>query len=151
MTAEESAGDELHRVVAARLSADGQRYTSNRKAIIDVLASAGSPLSLPQILERRSALPQSSVYRNLTVLEQVGAVERIATSDEFSRYELAHDLSAHHHHLVCSSCGALDDISVPAALEAALDKQLANVARRRGFEIQQHRLDLVGLCATCRT
>ena len=150
MTRTTSAGDDLHAAIATRLTASGQRYTANRRAIVDVLADAGGPLSLPQILDRRSSLPQSSVYRNLTVLEQAGAVERIATADEFSRYELAHDLSAHHHHLVCSSCGSLDDVSVPAPLEAALDKELARLARRRGFEIRRHRLDLVGLCATCR-
>jgi Fe2+ or Zn2+ uptake regulation protein len=62
-------------------------------------------------------MPQSSVYRNLSVLEQVGAVRRVITEEGIARYELAEDLTTHHHHLVCRVCGAVEDVTMPSSLE----------------------------------
>src|SRR5919109_30365 len=103
---------ELHPIAAQRLRADDQRYTAGRRALVEVLSEAEQPLTIPQLLERRRDLPQSSVYRNLAVLERAGVVHRIVTSDEFARHELAEDLTGHHHHIICSRCGAVDDFTL---------------------------------------
>ena len=63
---------DLHTTAAARLREDEQRYTSNRRALVDVLAAADQPLTIPQVLERRSDLAQSSAYRNLAVNRSAG-------------------------------------------------------------------------------
>ena len=139
---------ELHEVIAARLQTAGQRYTDGRRAIVDRLASAGHPLTIPEVLEG-STLPQSSAYRNLAVLEQAGAVHRIVTNAEFARYELAEDLTEHHHHLICSTCGQVEDFTAPPALERSLHKAVAEVEGSTGFTAAQHRLDLVGTCRSC--
>jgi Fe2+ or Zn2+ uptake regulation protein len=76
-------------------------------------------------------------------------VHRITTSDEFARYELAEDLTQHHHHLICSNCGDVTDLTVPARLESDLDHAAARIARRTGFAIDHHRLDFVGVCSAC--
>ncbi len=83
------------------------------------------------------------------MLERAGVVHRIVTSDEYARYELAEDFTEHHHHLICSTCGDVTDFTVTPGLEADLETALAKVARRTGFHIEQHRLDLVGTCADC--
>jgi Fe2+ or Zn2+ uptake regulation protein len=142
---------ELHPIAAERLRADDQRYTAGRRALVEVLHDAERPLTIAQLLERRRDLAQSSVYRNLVVLERVGIVHRIVTTDEFARYELAEDLTEHHHHLICSGCGDLKDFTVPAKLETELDDAAARVAKKTGFLVDQHRLDFVGLCPACRT
>ena len=78
-------------------------------------------------------------------------VHRIVTNAEFARFELAEDLTDHHHHhLVCTECGAISDFTVPDHLEAAIDALAAGVAERSGFVVERHRLDLFGRCATCR-
>lgn len=106
---------------------------------------------MPEMLERGDGLAQSSVYRNMVVLEQAGVVRRIVTNDEFARYELAEDLTGHHHHhLVCGSCGAVEDFIVPQAIEELLDSALDQVAEQHGFAADGHRLDLSGLCRDCR-
>ncbi len=140
---------DLHELAAARLRAHGQRYTRSRRAIVGDLAAADAPLSIPQLLERNGSLAQSSTYRNLTELEDAGVVHRIVTADEFSRYELAEDLTGHHHHLICSRCGDVRDFTVPSALERDLDRALDRIAAEHGFTADNHRLDLVGTCATC--
>ena len=81
-------------------------HATQRRALVDLLAEVDQPLTIPQLLERRRGLAQSSAYRNLAVLERAGVVHRIVTSDEFARYELAEDLTEHHHHLICASAAA---------------------------------------------
>jgi Fe2+ or Zn2+ uptake regulation protein len=141
--------DELHATAADRLRGDGQRYTTQRRALVDLLSEVDQPLTIPQLLDRRPGLAQCSAYRNLAVLERAGVVHRIVTSDEFARYELTEDLTHHHHHLICSSCGDVTDFEVSATVEQELESALAKVAKRTGFQVRTHRLDLVGTCPTC--
>jgi len=106
---------DLDATATARLRSAGQRYTTQRRRLIELLADAGSPVSIPDILAGGSGLKQSSVYRNLAALEQAGVVRRLVTDEEFGRYELAEDLIGHHHHLVCSRCGKMRDATIAAA------------------------------------
>jgi Fe2+ or Zn2+ uptake regulation protein len=85
----------------------------------------------------------------LSILEEVGAVRRVVTNDDFARYELAEDLTEHHHHLICSSCGAVEDFTVSKQLEERLTSAMTSVARRTGFQPTHHRLDLLGSCSNC--
>src|SRR5918995_1834754 len=136
---------ELHEEAASRLRRLDQRYTRSRRTLVSVLATGEAPLSIPQLLARDRALAQSSAYRNLAVLEQAGVVHRIVSSDEFSRYELAEDLTQHHHHhLICTTCGEVRDFTAPARIEDDLDRNLQRVATQHGFDADHHRLDLVG-------
>ena len=141
--------DELRDTVVSRLGRVQQRLTANREAIIGVLAVTSRPLTIPEILDARDGLAQSSVYRNLVVLEQAGVVHRIVTNDEFARFELAEDLVGHHHHLICSRCGTVEDVPPNARLEQSLRHAVDQVARATGFRTQAHRVDLVGLCRRC--
>ncbi len=139
----------VHETAAERLRDVGQRYTGTRHRLIDILARAGSPLSIPEIVKGRRGFPQSSVYRNLSDLVEAGVVRRVVTEDGFGRFELTEDLTGHHHHLICSRCGQTQDVTLPAELERRLNDALDGVARRAGFADVQHRLDLVGLCGRC--
>ena len=140
---------ELHEITAERLAAEHQRYTANRRAIVDILGAAPRPLALSEVLAEGDGLAQSSVYRNLAVLEEAGVVRKVAAADEFARYELAEDLTGHHHHLLCTRCGAVEDFTLPPQVERSIEMALGTAARRTGFHGLHHRLDLVGLCATC--
>jgi Fe2+ or Zn2+ uptake regulation protein len=145
----DQASEQVHEVVATRLRAVGQRLTSNRQALLDALTAAARPLTIPEILDERPDLAQSSVYRNLVVLEEAGVVHRVLGTDEFARWELTEDLAGHHHHLICSSCGRVDDVPASAGLERSVAAAAAEITRTTGFTTQQHRIDLVGLCRDC--
>ncbi|MEP7059636.1 MAG: Fur family transcriptional regulator [Actinomycetota bacterium] len=134
---------------SARLRAAGQRYTSQRRALVSLLAGAGSPLPVPAILAAGGGLTQSSAYRNLAVLEQAGVVRRVVTDEDFARYEPTEELMGHHHHLVCSECGRVEDVALPTDVEAQLDRSLDRLARGAGFASVSHRLDLIGICRDC--
>lgn len=142
----------LHATTAQWLTKDNQRYTSQRRALVAVLADAVQPLTIPQLLERQPGLAQSSAYRNLAVLERAGVVRRIVTSDEFARYELAEELTHHHHHhLICTDCGGVTDFELSDTIEHTLETALASMAARTGFVIRDHQLDIVGTCPKCRS
>lgn len=140
---------DVHATAAGRLREDGQRYTACRRTLVEVLAATDRPLTIAELLERDARLAQSSAYRNLAVLEQAGVVDRLVTDDEYARFELAEDLTGHHHHLICSSCGRVADFTVSPALERQLAAAFDRLSAEHGFAVEHHRLDLVGRCARC--
>jgi Fur family transcriptional regulator, ferric uptake regulator len=149
MAREPSSREELHDAVAARLRSADQRYTAGRRDLVELLAEAPRPATIPEILQRAPALAQSSAYRNLVVLEECGVAHRVVTSDERSRYELAEDLMGHHHHLICTSCGRVDDFTVSLRTERNLEAALERAVAGTGFRAAAHRLDVIGTCASC--
>jgi Fe2+ or Zn2+ uptake regulation protein len=144
------ATDDLHAVVEGRLRRIDQRYTAGRRAIVDVLIQAGQPVNIADIAARLPQLPRSSAYRHLVDLQTAGVVRRIAANDEFARFELAEDLTEHHHHLLCVDCGNVIDATPPAEFERMVARYLRSLAEAEGFEPSSHRVDVLGLCATCR-
>lgn len=141
---------EFDEIALRCLRADGQRYTSGRRRIVHTLAEAGRPLTIPMILQHEPTLAQSSVYRNLAVLEQAGLVSKIALGDEHAHYELGEALTEHHHHhLVCRTCGRVSDVDLPDSAERALDRAVHEIAERLAFVVESHRFDLVGVCGDC--
>lgn len=112
------------------------------------LERARKPLSTAEIVAGHTG-PQSSVYRNLSVLEHAGVVRRVITEGEFARFELAEELTEHHHHLICSNCGKVEDVTISPSLETTMDHTLDRLARRSGFAKVRHRLDLIGTCRAC--
>jgi Fe2+ or Zn2+ uptake regulation protein len=140
----------LHQVAEARLRLIEQRYTAGRRAIVELLRAAGHPVSIGDIADRLPDLPRSSAYRHLTDLQAAGLVRRVAASDEFARFELAEDLTEHHHHLLCVRCGKVTDVTPSPEFELHVSVTVDELAAAEGFEPQGHRLDVLGVCAACR-
>ena len=138
-------------LIRLRLSRLGQRYTPLREALVRALAHAGRPLTVPEIVAAAPDLPQSSAYRNVTTLIDAGVVRRVVGTDDHGRFELTEELSGHHHHLVCSTCGNVEDLHPSIELERVLDSLVEAAAVQQGYQFLEHRLDLVGLCRTCRS
>jgi Fe2+ or Zn2+ uptake regulation protein len=141
---------EVHTEIALRLAGLDQRYTRLRRALVETMAAAGRPLTVPEILATSPELPQSSAYRNVTALIEAGVARRVTGTDDHGRVELAEDLSHHHHHLVCASCGKVDDVRPSPRLERALADAARAAADELDFDVVEHRFDLVGVCADCR-
>jgi Fur family ferric uptake transcriptional regulator len=133
-----------------RLRKDGQRFTTGRQLILRTLQEVGGPITIPGILRLQPSLAQSSVYRNLAVLEHAGLVSKISMGDDHAHYELGEEITNnHHHHLVCTECGTVSDVTLSPSAERSLDKALNEAAAGATFELHQHRLDLLGRCANC--
>lgn len=141
---------DVETTVASRLRHMGQRFTHGRRALVEALTRADRPVTIDEILRAEPRLPQSSTYRNLALLQQAGVVHRVSTDHEFARFELAEDLTdRHHHHLVCESCGTIEDVEIPSRLDRSVRGALDELAHTVGFRVTSHRVDAFGLCARC--
>lgn len=140
---------DLHEEVSRRLTENEQRYTSGRRALVGVLADAGRPLTIPEVLGRSRGVPQSTAYRNLTVLVEAGVARRVNGTDDHGRFELAEDLTGHHHHVICTTCGTVTDVHVAPRLELALEAAADAATADLGFEVSGHTIDLLGTCRRC--
>ena len=140
---------DVHDIAARKLAMINQRYSSRRRRLVEALDRADHPLVATDIVAIDEDLPQSSVYRNLAVLEVAGVVVKVLTNGDRAAFELAEELKGHHHHLVCVQCGLVLDIDVPNEVEQMLDTGVADLVSQAGFVLVGHRLDLLGRCKNC--
>lgn len=140
--------DETLHDIRGFLGAQGYFWTQARAAVLTVLSTQPNPLRAEEIhraLQHRH-INLSSVYRALRLFENLNVVHRVALGKGAPRYELADGYRDHHHHLVCDSCGRIEDVS-PCPVEAvSLTRQ---IQRRTGFTVRSHVLELFGLCRSC--
>jgi len=142
--------EDLHEFVEVLLRRIDQRYTSGRRAVVELLESSGHPLSISEIEAKIPEVPRSSAYRHLSDLQRAGVVRRIAAGDEFARFELAEDFLHHHHHLLCSSCGRVIDVTPTRAFERTVARMVQELTLEQGFHATSHALDVIGHCASCQ-
>lgn len=132
--------------VAAMLRERGFRITPQREAIVhEVLGTDGhiTPQDVTRRVQQRlPAVNPSTVYRTLTLLEDVGVVRHshLEGGAEYHRTD-----EVEHVHLACSRCGAEDDLSIAEAEELR-----AVVQRHHGFLPDLTHFAISGLCARCQ-
>jgi len=94
-------------------------------------------------------IPLSSLYRTLTVLQDAGIVMPHYGVHGVTRYELAEWLAGHHHHLICVSCGSVEDIGVPQRTEAKVQSVVDEISSIAGFTPANHAVEIEGRCSRC--
>jgi Fe2+ or Zn2+ uptake regulation protein len=123
-----------------------RRETKQREAILKALRNTRSHPTADQIYDEvRKNIPNISkgtVYRNLQVLQDDGAITELKLNDTLSRYEVKQES---HYHFRCEKCGRVSDIDMPVNIE--LDQQ---VEKRTGLKISYHQLEFRGLCKDCQ-
>jgi Fur family ferric uptake transcriptional regulator len=132
--------------IGQALNTHGYKLTASRRAVVDVVAGMHETLSPAEIYERArrryARLGLVTVYRTLDILVELGVVRRIHLEDNCHSYALAQ--AAHGHHLICSSCNQVIEFD-----ECGLEEVLQRIARRTGFRIEGHWLQVFGLCPNC--
>lgn len=131
------------------LARKGTRRSSARDAVVAALAQQDCCASAQEIHARLraagSTIGIASVYRTLELLHGMGLVTRVDTGDGVARFEPMHPDGAHHHHLVCTTCGAVE-----AFHDDALEQAIHRVADRVDFRVDAHDVALRGACRACR-
>lgn len=140
---------ELDRVVNDRLAEHDMRYTSGRKALVAALRTVGGPVTLPELMALAGDVPQSSAYRNLSLMEEAGVVRRLVHGADHAYFELAEELTEHHHHLICETCGSVEDFTLDDSVERDLDDAFARIAKAAGATQTSHLIDLFVVCSSC--
>jgi Fe2+ or Zn2+ uptake regulation protein len=131
------------------LAETGHRVTGPRKTILKILQQSSSPLSPEEIWQKgrkaKSGLGLTTVYRALVLFEQKGWVRRAHCPDGCHRYLAAGP--GHCHTIVCRRCGQAEEF--PA--QEDLSQTVQEVSVRTGFLVEDHLLQLTGLCPRCRS
>lgn len=141
----------LEQAVQGRLSSEGIRLTRGRRATLQAIADAEGPRTAAEIQDALSdAIPLSSLYRSLSVLADAGVLAAEHDAEGVMRFELAEWLGGHHHHLVCTSCGAAVDVVPNAEQERSIERLIEQLASASGFAATGHRFEIEGRCASCR-
>lgn len=129
------------------LQASGYRLTAPRRAIVEIMATTTRALEPVDVFDlgrkEYPGLGLVTVYRTLEKLEQLGLIQRVHQSGGCNMYLRA--AQGHQHLLLCTSCGQAEYFSGDD-----LSTLMNGIARRSGFEIQEHWLQLFGLCAECQ-
>lgn len=124
----------------------GLRATPGRLRLLAILEKEPKPVSVAY-LERKmqGELNQVTLYRALEALAKAGIVNRVNLEHDHAHYELTVD-RPHHHHVVCRTCGHVEDIEVPhsSAPERDALKNAKEFAR-----IDSYSLEFFGACRTC--
>lgn len=130
-----------------RLAQKGYRLTRPREAILELLRATSAHPQADWIYEQvRKQLPHISlgtVYRTLHVLAEAGCIQELRFGSGQAHYDGNVQM---HYHLICTRCGAWEDLDMPLAREL---EQVA--AQRSGYRITGHRLEFYGLCRRCQS
>ncbi len=132
--------------IATVLDRAGYRLTEPRRSVAALIADQDGHFTAAELVRaaraRRLGVGRATIFRTLEVLEDLGAVERLDLPSGEHAYVRCEP--AHHHHVVCSRCGRTDEID-----DAGLRTIIEDVARRTGYRVDDHRLELFGLCPAC--
>jgi len=133
----------------ACLAETGCRITVSRRAVAQVLLDASAPLSPQEMFELGTLIHPKlglvTVYRTLALLESLGLVRRIHRDDGCHAY--LSSSPGHRHALVCRICGRAVEFPGGDDMEALARR----VETTTGFQVDDHLLQLVGLCPDCQT
>jgi Fur family ferric uptake transcriptional regulator len=130
------------------LQEKGLRLTAQRELIARTFFRNKGHISTEEIYRQvqRSApkIGSATTYRTMKLLAESGLASLRSFGDGFSRYEPSAK-SDHHDHLICTKCGTI--IEFENAQIEALQK---SVAKKHGFTVTDHKLEMYGYCRKCR-
>lgn len=137
------------RLFGRYLREQGLPVTQQREAVADVVFSSSDHLSVEDIESRLreggERIGKATIYRTLDLLVRSKLVEEHDFGEGFKRYEHRLDRQPDHDHLICQECGKVTEFK-----DRELRRLQDRVARQHGFLTARHKLEIYGLCSTCR-
>ncbi len=134
--------------VARHLARLGLKRSRRRDLVIDLFLGTSGHVSIEELTARvRSRDPrigQTTVYRAMKLLADCGLASARRFGDGQTRYE-RETPDAHHDHLVCDRCGAVEEVHEPE-----IEQAQEAIARHHGFKLTGHTFELHGRCQRCR-
>jgi len=125
------------------LSELGFRDTGPRRAVVAAAIHLGR-FTAAEIVEelRGKRIGRATVFRTLDLLTSLGVLDQLH-SDPRHAYTVCSP--RHHHHLICSSCSKVVEVTAPA-----VERAVRTMADKAGYQVQGHLLEIIGLCADCQ-
>jgi len=136
------------REILSKLRQRGYKLTPQRKAVLKTILHSQNHLTPVEIYDRvkqeHPGIGLVTVYRTIEILSALGLICEMHTGDSSRSYLIRRD-SGHHHHLICSGCGAVVDFTT-----CDLGELEQRLYRETGFEVEGHLLELYGCCPDCQ-
>jgi Fur family ferric uptake transcriptional regulator len=130
--------------ITLKLEARGYRVTPSRRAVIAAVLAQDGHFTADDLVNRcRGNGGRATVFRTIRLLTDLGVVCRVLFEDGSMRYLVSQ--RGHHHHVVCTGCGHVDDLD-----QCAIKDALRELSEATGYEVEGHWLELYGRCAACR-
>ncbi len=125
--------------IIERCEAQGLRLTEQRRTIASVLEAADDHPDVEELYARASAVDPrislATVYRTVKLFEESGILEKLDFRDGRARYEDAD--RDHHDHLIDLHSGEVIEF-----VDAEIEELQERIARKLGYELKGHRLEL---------
>ena len=137
--------DELKKIVKQK----GLKYTDQREIVLSVLLNAEDHLTAEEVYNEikkehtDSNIGIATVYRALSILEEVDLITSIAFGTDGKKYES--NAKSHHDHLICTNCGKIIEF-----MDDEIEKRQDKIAKKNKFKITSHSMQLYGTCETCQ-
>lgn len=129
--------------LAQRLASRGYRLTPPRLKVLSAVLSQKEHFTVEDIYRQVPRVGRATVFRAMKLLLDLGVVCRVLLEDGSLHYRLSHN--GHHHHLVCSSCGRVQDLDL-----CTVSDLVGELSQRTGFAVDGHWLEFYGRCSACR-
>lgn len=123
------------------------KITEPRKAVLEILTQSSKPIDVEDIKiflgKNNISADQATIYRILKAFSEKNIVRKVSLYEGKTHYELTD--RPHHHHIVCTSCGTIQDIE-----ECGMEKMEREIETKTGFTVQSHSFELFGICSSCK-
>lgn len=130
-------------LIIDRLGLRGHRITASRRRVLEALVSAPAHFTVDDVLRLAPGVGRATVFRTMKLLQDLNVVCRVLMENGSLHYRLS--TRGHHHHLVCRSCGRVEDFST-----CDVSALIEELARSTDYRIEEHWLEVYGRCQSCR-
>jgi len=121
--------------------------TNPRILVLEALMESHNPQTIDDLQERLgNKVAISTLYRVLNDLKKINILNEFTSPDNSTVVELILEDHSHHHHLFCSDCGEVIDVELSDEFEKMLLKEIESIQKKFNFEINDHRVEMFGLC-----
>lgn len=138
----------VHFIFEDHLRTQGLKLTNQRKVILDIFLKTQRHVSVEELYllvkKQDPAIGQTTVFRTLKLLCEVGLAGEVDFGDRSLRYEMRYG-HEHHDHLVCVECGSYIE-----AMDPRIEQLQDTLCARFGFIPQKHRMEIYGVCRDCQ-
>lgn len=132
----------------AYLSRQQLKQTKQRKIVVSHFLKMAKHVDVEDLYRKVRAdghkIGLATIYRTLNLLKDTGLVDQHSFSDGRAVFEISRP-GTHHDHLVCVSCGRIDEFE-----NEEIEELQRKIALERGYALTSHRLDLYGKCKVCQ-
>lgn len=132
------------------LQNNGYKITKQREVIYETLLENSSehlsPEELHLIVNKKDKdIGIATVYRTLQLFEELNLVYKLNFDDNRYRYELTRDEEHQHHHLICTQCNKVEEVSYD--LTSDIEE---SIRKNYGFKVTNYVLKFFGICSQCQ-